>query len=257
MDKTRNKIFVGCLALLLVMVAGYALFSQNLNITGTAKAEGNSSLVATCQAGIPDNLLEGAKAYLTNLLKLSYEKENGYYDDSCTVNGNSINYKSSFKYPGARRYFVVKVKNTGSIDMIPNLNTKNNADMEFCLDKNHNGEYELDECQSDSFWDVMGGMDILEMYGITQPFAFETKDGNLLSYSDIENMSKEEQSNFATENGDMILKPGFSHYYLLTSGLNKKLGDPDGYDIDFSSNPNFMMKFSITEYLEYTQPTVE
>ena len=41
MDKTRNKIFVGCLALLLVMVAGYALFSQNLNITGTAKAQGD------------------------------------------------------------------------------------------------------------------------------------------------------------------------------------------------------------------------
>ena len=32
MNKTRNKIFVGCLALLLVMVAGYALFSQNLTI---------------------------------------------------------------------------------------------------------------------------------------------------------------------------------------------------------------------------------
>ena len=41
MDKTRNKIFVGCLALLLVMVAGYALFSQSLNITGTAKAQGD------------------------------------------------------------------------------------------------------------------------------------------------------------------------------------------------------------------------
>ena len=73
----------------------------------------------------------------------------------------------------------------------------------------------------------------------------------------LDNMSKEEQSNFVTENGDMVLKPGFSHYYLLTSGLNKKLGDPDGYDIDFSSNPNFMVKFSITEYLEYTQPTAK
>ena len=256
MDKTRNKIFVGCLALLLVMVAGYALFSQNLTINGTAKAEGNSSLVVTCQPGLPDNLLEAAKTYLTEL-KFSYEKENGYYDDSCTVNGNSINYKSSFKYPGARRYFIVKVKNTGSIDMIPNLNTKSNADMEFCLDENHNGEYELDECHSDNFGYVMGGMDILEMYGITQPFAFETKDGNLLSYADIDNMPKEEQSNFVTENGDMVLKPGFSHYYLLPSGLNKKLGDPDSYTIDFSSNPNFMMKFSITEYLEYTQPTTK
>ncbi len=256
MDKTRNKIFVGCLALLLVMVAGYALFSQNLTINGTAKAEGNSSLVATCQAGIPDNLLEGAKAYLAQF-EMPYVKDNGYYDDSCTVNGNSINYKSSFKYPGARRYFVVKVKNTGSIDMIPNLDTKSNADMEFCLDENHNGEYELDECHSDSLWDVLAGIDLLEMQGILQPFVFETKDGNLLSYADIDNMSKEEQSNFVTENGDMVLKPGFSHYYLLTSGLNKKLGDPDGYDIDFSSNPNFMVKFSITEYLEYTQPTAK
>ena len=44
MDKTRNKIFVGCLALLLVMVAGYALFSQNLNITGTAKAQGDFNI---------------------------------------------------------------------------------------------------------------------------------------------------------------------------------------------------------------------
>ena len=48
MDKTRNKIFVGCL----VMVAGYALFSQSLNITGTAKAQGDFSLVATCQPGM-------------------------------------------------------------------------------------------------------------------------------------------------------------------------------------------------------------
>ena len=61
MDKTRNKIFVGCLALLLVMVAGYALFSQNLNITGTATAKGDFSVTPTCQAGVPDNLLAAAK----------------------------------------------------------------------------------------------------------------------------------------------------------------------------------------------------
>ena len=51
MDKTRNKIFVGCLALLLVMVAGYALFSQNLTINGTAKAEGKFNIEFT-QASI-------------------------------------------------------------------------------------------------------------------------------------------------------------------------------------------------------------
>ena len=253
MDKTRNKIFVGCLALLLVMVAGYALFSQNLNITGTAKAQGDFSLVATCQMGIPDNLLEGAKAYLTEF-KRTYVKDNGYYDDSCTVNGNKINYKSSFKYPGARRYFTIKVKNTGNVDMIIDLSNRD-SDGEFCLDENHNGEFDSGECNSTDLWTVIAGMDILEIYGIQQPFAFETKEGKLFTIAD--NPTDEEASNFITENDKFILKPGFSHYYLLTSGLNKKLGDPDSYTIDFSSNPNFMMKFSITEYLEYTQPTVK
>ena len=52
MDKTRNKIFVGCLALLLVMVAGYALFSQNLTINGIAKAQGDFSVTMTCTPGL-------------------------------------------------------------------------------------------------------------------------------------------------------------------------------------------------------------
>ena len=64
MDKTRNKIFVGCLALLLVMVAGYALFSQNLTINGTAKAQGDFSVTATCQAGIPANLVTSVKSMI-------------------------------------------------------------------------------------------------------------------------------------------------------------------------------------------------
>ena len=49
MYKTRNKIFVGCLALLLVMVVGYALFSQNLNIMGTATAKGDFSITPICE----------------------------------------------------------------------------------------------------------------------------------------------------------------------------------------------------------------
>lgn len=47
MDKMRNKIFVGCLALLLVMVVGYALFNQNLSINGTATAKGDFDIEIT------------------------------------------------------------------------------------------------------------------------------------------------------------------------------------------------------------------
>ena len=90
MDKTRNKIFVGCLALLLVMVAGYALFSQNLNITGTAKAQGDFSVTATCQPGIPENLLDAAKYSIVEYYSKTWVDENGYYDDSCTVKGDTV-----------------------------------------------------------------------------------------------------------------------------------------------------------------------
>ena len=80
MDKTRNKIFAGCLALLLVMVAGYALFSQNLTINGTAKAQGDFSVTPTCQTGIPANLVESTKSMFGAYFGTYWVDENGYYE---------------------------------------------------------------------------------------------------------------------------------------------------------------------------------
>ena len=109
MDKTRNKIFVGCLALLLVMVAGYALFSQNLNITGTAKAQGEFSLSMTCTPGILDEI----KNY-----DADYGSQSGYSNDSCSVANDTVTFHADLAYPTARRYFTVKVVNTGSVTAV-------------------------------------------------------------------------------------------------------------------------------------------
>ena len=109
MDKTRNKIFVGCLALLLVMVAGYALFSQNLNITGTAKAQGEFSLSMTCTPGILDEI----KNY-----EAGYGSQSGYSNDSCSVANDTATFHTDLAYPTARRYFTVKVVNTGSVTAV-------------------------------------------------------------------------------------------------------------------------------------------
>ena len=106
MDKTRNKIFVGCLALLLVMVAGYALFSQNLTINGTAKAQGEFSLSMTCTTGILDEI----KNY-----DAGYGSQSGYSNDSCSVANDTVTFHTDLAYPTARRYFTVKVVNTGSV----------------------------------------------------------------------------------------------------------------------------------------------
>ena len=109
MDKTRNKIFVGCLALLLVMVAGYALFSQKLTINGTAKAQGEFSLSMTCTPGILDEI----KNY-----DADYGSQSGYSNDSCSVENDTVTFHADLAYPTARRYFTVKVVNTGSVTAV-------------------------------------------------------------------------------------------------------------------------------------------
>ena len=52
----NNKILIGCLALLLVMSVGYALFSDTITVTGTATAKGNFDVTATCQTGLASNI---------------------------------------------------------------------------------------------------------------------------------------------------------------------------------------------------------
>ena len=102
MDKTRNKIFVGCLALLLVMVAGYALFSQNLTINGTAKAEGKFNIEFT---------------------KASISAEKGSTGATATIsdNGKILTITvPKLEYPGAYVDVSYTVKNTGTIDAIFN-----------------------------------------------------------------------------------------------------------------------------------------
>ena len=257
MDKTRNKIFVGCLALLLVMVAGYALFSQNITINGTAKAQGDFSVTATCQAGIPDNLLEGAKAYLAQS-EMPYVKDNGYYDDSCTVSGNNINYQASFKYPGARRYFVVKVKNTGSITAVQPNEQGHNGRLnsgEVCQDDNNNDIYDSDECFTDSFG-LEIGMDIFDADFIPDiPIAIENKDGTITTYIDMGNMTEEElNSKYFVLDEDGVnyafkLEPGESAYFFAVLGLDPQIGTDNG--------GKFMLKLKASATLTYKQPTAK
>ena len=44
----RNKILVGCLALLLALSVGYALFSETITINGTATAKGSFDIGFEC-----------------------------------------------------------------------------------------------------------------------------------------------------------------------------------------------------------------
>ena len=240
MDKTRNKIFVGCLALLLVMVAGYALFSQNLNITGTATAKGDFSVTPTCQAGVPDNLLAAAKT-----AESWAGAEGGYSDDSCTVNGDTVDFRSSFKWPGARRYFTIKVKNTGSVTAL--FAGANEKAVEYCNDDNGNETFDTDECYTDqTSLSLMSS--IIDHRGPigNNFFAIEKKDGAVISQEDLDNLTEEELSKYMTSDGAFIIEPGASIYFLARLGVKSAVGSADG--------GKMMMRGSYSTKLTFTQP---
>ena len=248
MDKTRNKIFVGCLALLLVMVVGYALFSQNLNITGTATAKGDFSVTPTCEKGIPANLLESAKFIEGGW----FGEESGYYDDSCTVSGNTINYQSGFKWPGARRYFTVKVTNTGSVTAL--LEDRSDKIVEACADTNENDAFDADECTTDSktttFYDYM--FDHTDFDANGNPVAFEDKSGKIFTMS---NMTEEDYNKFVwtdstdSDNQYAKLEPGESMYFVTSLGVNSNLGSDDG--------GKMMFKAVYSSTITFIQPTTK
>ncbi len=205
MDKTRNKIFVGCLALLLVMVAGYALFSQNLNITGTAKAEGNFSVTMTCTPGLTNEGFLNA-----NLLGYEPTRDNNYINDSCSVNGNKVTYQAELKMPGAVRNFTIKMTNSGSMDAVLNVND-GKLSSKICT-----GNYDTGE-----FGECVDGSTVNNNITTGSIVGFGKTDGTILlaTYGNLDEVKKF----FNFDDEKITIKPGESVYYVLKNSWRKDL----------------------------------
>ena len=101
MNKQR-KIIVGVLALAVTIIIGYALFSENIAVNGTAKAEGIFDIKIT---------------------NASITKEVGSSGATVTVNndGNSLTISvPHLEYPGAYVDISFDIKNNGSIPALYN-----------------------------------------------------------------------------------------------------------------------------------------
>ena len=99
MSKKRN-IIIGVIALLLVVSVGYAIFSDTLNINGTATAKGDFQI---------------------NIIEATIAEEVG--SSGATVNivngGKGLNLNiQNLEYPGAHVTVKYKIKNTGTIPAI-------------------------------------------------------------------------------------------------------------------------------------------
>ena len=110
-----NKILLGVLLFVVVCVVGYALFSENINITGTATASGDFSFEKKCFAGDSRNVYHGLN-------------EGGYGTESCLVNRNNVSISTELLYPTAERVYTIEMKNTGAIDGMVKVNEELFAD---------------------------------------------------------------------------------------------------------------------------------
>ena len=125
-----NKILLGVLSFVVVCVIGYALFSDNITVTGTATAKGSFDIVASCQTGIDSRI--------GTATSLGWSKEEGYANDSCTVSGNKVSMTAEFLYPGAQRYFTVSFKNNGTIDAVFDIKKVTETE-QICVSDDENG----------------------------------------------------------------------------------------------------------------------
>ena len=94
----QNKIVVGMVALVLSLTVGYALFSQSLNIGGTASADGTFELVFDSIGTIVEKGSTGAEA------------SNSQDKKTLTITVPNL------EYPGAYVQIPAVIKNTGTVD---------------------------------------------------------------------------------------------------------------------------------------------
>ena len=125
MVKKNKTMIVAALAIVLTLAVGYALFSQTINITGTATAQGDFQITPTCSVGVMNNSGLDTASTMVSTYNTAVgltgdnafpDVEKGYNTDSCTITDNNTgSFTTKLEYPGAMRLFTVKLTNTGSI----------------------------------------------------------------------------------------------------------------------------------------------
>ena len=112
-----NKILFGCLAILLVMSVGYALFSEQITISGTATANGTFDIEIS-----EPKLIKNGAAAANEVAPLPGETEKGYVSKGAVtftvdnpIDKNSVTLTGNLKKPTDKAVFKVKITNKGTI----------------------------------------------------------------------------------------------------------------------------------------------
>lgn len=235
----NNKILLGVLAFVVACTIGYALFSDNINITGTATAKGDFALTTTCSTGISNDL----KGTVTSLLN----PEGGYENDTCTVTGDEVSFHSDLLYPTASRWFTIKITNTGSIPAMLKLASDSDNSVIYDLQKVCTYEKGNDVSlgcfdHSDSGFDFGSYM----YFVIDFPLAANIS-GQLVVPTDESTIDYLTEKLYVYQGGsvpgDLIIEPGVSVYFAAYLS----------YPSDFVGNGETLFKSEFKLRLNFVQ----
>ena len=120
--KKNNKLLIIILTCIVTLMMGYALFSENITVTGTATAKGDFSYSIETMKGINSEIIS------QNLYAIYYyggETSDTIHfiegspvtNSSISHTENTITHTSNLTNPGQIQYFTAKITNTGTIPM--------------------------------------------------------------------------------------------------------------------------------------------
>ena len=248
----RNRMtLVILLAAVLTLAVGYALFSQTINITGTATAQGSFDIVASCTP----NLDSSISSIVIGDGDASDYVDKGVSSASCSndsQNPKKINFSVALDYPGAQKYMTVKITNNGTIDaninmQDPTMTTEN----KLCIDgadftqsvvpfEETDGQItESTECIDGTRTDLSTNQSYtISYYQLLQggAFVYEKSDGTKMLYSD-DNISY-----FMDEDGYVRLRPRESMYIVLKF-----------YMLSIYDRPSLLIKNDLSFDFKYSQ----
>lgn len=236
MNKRKNIIFIACLSFLLVLSIGYALFSENINVSGSSKSQATFNITTTCTKGLPSNIQ--TKLGLSDLELLTLNR--GYSSDTCTVSGNNVTIGATFEYPTASRLFTIKMTNNSTMDAMLKLNTEDDPEYAFLsqaqiVATTSSGSYTYTYGVKDSYYELAERIWLSNRVLIDLTYE-QDLNGNL----------SQDFSDPVYEDADGVyikLKKGYSIYFVIMTKWEGEHYDSAYDDYSITSTAEFVFPF--------------
>ena len=205
-------------------MVGYALFSQNLTITGTAVAKGDFKITPTCTPGVTTELKNNQSLFVGTQSDFTSETEGGYDTSTCTIDGDTVNFSTNFKSIGLR-YYTMEFENTGSISAKWSLTEKGMTygEEKLCSD-GYDGEA-FDDNFSDKECSLDTSDSILSVDPLLEPLLIRKTDGS------FEGLDKNSSRLISTEDDTyVVLEPGEKLVFLASTSMKNSTDAPSWFN---------------------------